>query len=140
MSRDIVTHFVNFAPIKYKTVHESYIVINNIPWWNIDFNRSYIIKYSKRNAKKKFDMLEHSEYIKYFDFFQYETKLLKDFKQYVFRKGKKKDKKAVKDIDALVDNHLTKIEEYKLKSPEEYKLKSPEYHPQSLSIQSQMTE
>ncbi|CAG8727635.1 1653_t:CDS:2 [Gigaspora rosea] len=108
MSRDIVTHFVNFAPIKYKTVHESYIVINNIPWWNIDFN--------------------------------HETKLLKDFKQYVFRKGKKKDKKAVKDIDALVDNHLTKIEEYKLKSPEEYKLKSPEYHPQSLSIQSQMTE
>ncbi|RIB22446.1 hypothetical protein C2G38_2173903 [Gigaspora rosea] len=69
-----------------------------------------------------------------------ETKLLKDFKQYVFRKGKKKDKKAVKNIDALVDNRLTKIEECKLKSSEEYKLKSSEYHLQSLSIQSQMTE
>ncbi|RIB06723.1 hypothetical protein C2G38_2216342 [Gigaspora rosea] len=40
-----------------------------------------------------------------------ETKLLKDFKQYVFRKGNKKDKKVAKDVDALVDNCLVKIEE-----------------------------
>ncbi|CAG8712683.1 6734_t:CDS:1 [Dentiscutata erythropus] len=42
-----------------------------------------------------------------------------DFKQYIFRKGKKKKlEKIIKDVDILVSNHITQIEEYKLKSPE----------------------
>ncbi|KAF0444376.1 hypothetical protein F8M41_003480 [Gigaspora margarita] len=69
-----------------------------------------------------------------------EINLLKDFKQYVFRKGKKKKNniKIIKNVVDLVDNRLTKIEEYKLKSPE-YKLQSPKWQPQTPSIQSQQT-
>ncbi|RIB17235.1 hypothetical protein C2G38_2187865 [Gigaspora rosea] len=65
-----------------------------------------------------------------------EKKLLKDFKQYVFYKGKtkKNEEKDAKDINILVNNCISKIEEYTLKPPEEYKLKSPEYYPQSPSI------
>src|SRR5690242_8818488 len=69
IERDITTHFVRFASIKYKKVHELFIVKNSIPWWNIDFDRSYVIQYTKRNSKEKFDMLEHSQCINFFDFF-----------------------------------------------------------------------
>ncbi|KAF0468817.1 hypothetical protein F8M41_025749 [Gigaspora margarita] len=86
MSKDITTHFVRFSPIKYKIVHESFIVKNNIPWWNIDFERSYIIKYSKRNLKEKFDMLEHSQHIKYFNFFQCKCqKNIREFFPYLWQ-------------------------------------------------------
>ncbi|CAG8810547.1 3750_t:CDS:2, partial [Cetraspora pellucida] len=42
----------------------------NIPWWNIDFNKSYVLFYSKREQKEKFDTLEHSKIILYYDFFK----------------------------------------------------------------------
>ncbi|CAG8823440.1 6970_t:CDS:1, partial [Dentiscutata erythropus] len=70
ITRDITTHFIRFVTINYKIVHESFIIKNNIPWWNIDFECSYIIVYKKRNPKEKFDMLEHSKHEKYFDFFK----------------------------------------------------------------------
>ena len=58
-----------------------------------------------------------------------EVKLLKDFKTYIFRKGKKK-KINVSDTIKSVKQRLDKFEE-KLDS---LQLKSPEYHPKSPSL------
>ena len=70
MNRDVVTHFVRFAKLKQKKFHESFVTKNSIPWWNIDFDCSYIIQYSKQNQKEKFNILEHSKIIPYFEFFK----------------------------------------------------------------------
>ncbi|CAG8529463.1 4285_t:CDS:2 [Dentiscutata erythropus] len=70
ITRDITTHFIHFVPINYKIVHESFIIKNNISWWNINFERSYVIIYKKQNSKEKFNMLEHSKHEKYFNFFK----------------------------------------------------------------------
>ncbi|CAG8676582.1 21642_t:CDS:2, partial [Dentiscutata erythropus] len=112
----------------------------------------------------------HSQYIKYFDYFQCKCKKKNRefhpyrwqynnrhddnncpfFKRYNYYKvlqtvdpekkyqkeeklGKKKKlEKIIKDVDILVSNRITQIEEYKLKSPK-YQLQSP-------SIQSLPTE
>ncbi|CAG8823622.1 4497_t:CDS:1, partial [Cetraspora pellucida] len=41
-----------------------------ISWWNIAFDKSYVLFYSKREQKEKFDTLEHSKIIPYYDFFK----------------------------------------------------------------------
>ncbi|CAG8805831.1 18302_t:CDS:2, partial [Gigaspora rosea] len=57
-----------------------------------------------------------------------ETKLLKDFKQYVFRKGNKKDKKVAKDVDALQTIHLNEDKNL-LKTDNEIEFPKPENNP-----------
>ncbi|CAG8798474.1 20410_t:CDS:1, partial [Dentiscutata erythropus] len=49
--------------------HESFVTRNSISWRNIDFLRSYVIKYDKHNSKEKFDMLQHSLHIPFNKFF-----------------------------------------------------------------------
>ncbi|CAG8828343.1 12360_t:CDS:2, partial [Cetraspora pellucida] len=70
MQQDIVTHFSRFVKPIQKHFHESFMIINSIPWWNIDFDKSYVFFYSKREQKEKFDTLEHSKIIPYYDFFK----------------------------------------------------------------------
>ena len=80
MERDVVTHFVRFSSVKQKVFHELFIVLNNISWRNIDFDRSYVIKYERREKKDdKFDMLKHSEQIPYLDFFKCKCKDKREF-------------------------------------------------------------
>ncbi|RIB01961.1 hypothetical protein C2G38_2050430 [Gigaspora rosea] len=69
MQRDIITHFTRFASLRYKILHESYIVQNSISWRNINFEKSYVIQYSKRKQKEEFDMLKYSRTINFLDFF-----------------------------------------------------------------------
>ncbi|CAG8684594.1 3721_t:CDS:2 [Dentiscutata erythropus] len=88
ITRDITTHFTCFVPINYKIVYESFIIKNNIPWWNIDFERSYIIVYKKRNPKEKFDMLEYSKYEKYFNFFKCKYFDTREFYPYLWQYDK----------------------------------------------------
>ncbi|CAG8815626.1 742_t:CDS:1, partial [Dentiscutata erythropus] len=49
--------------------HESFVTRNSISWRNIDFSRSYVIKYDKRNSKEKFNMFQHSSHIPFNEFF-----------------------------------------------------------------------
>ncbi|KAF0556665.1 hypothetical protein F8M41_015024 [Gigaspora margarita] len=69
MSKDITIYFTHFAAYSQKAYHESFVTRNSIPWWNIDFNRLYVIQYSKRNSKEEFDLLQHTKQIPFFDFF-----------------------------------------------------------------------
>ncbi|KAF0511293.1 hypothetical protein F8M41_018328 [Gigaspora margarita] len=69
MSKDITTYFTRFAAYSQKAYHESFVTRNCIPWWNIDFARSYVIQYSKRNSKEEFDLLQHTKQIPFFEFF-----------------------------------------------------------------------
>ena len=56
-----------------------------------------------------------------------ETELIKEFKRYVNRKGKKKkNRQTASEIENIANTRLKEI-----KKPEEYKLQSPEYHPES---------
>ena len=80
MERDIVTHFTRFSSIKQKKFHESFVILNKIPHTNIDFERSYIIIYSRLKPKEKFDLLEHSQEIKFLDYFQCKCKKEKPFR------------------------------------------------------------
>ena len=70
IDRDIKTNFSKYSPLKYKVFHESYIIRKSISWRNIDFERSYVIKFNRRKEKEKFDLFEHSEQIPYFEFFK----------------------------------------------------------------------
>jgi hypothetical protein len=70
MERDIVTHFSRFSKINQKIFHESFITSNSIHWSDIDFNRSYVLQYSKRGPKEQFDLLKHTREIPYFEFFE----------------------------------------------------------------------
>uniref|UniRef100_A0A8H3ZZG4 Uncharacterized protein n=1 Tax=Gigaspora margarita TaxID=4874 RepID=A0A8H3ZZG4_GIGMA len=69
MSKDITTYFTHFAAYLQKAYHESFVTRNCIPWWNINFARSYVIQYSKRNSKEEFDLLQHTKQIPFFEFF-----------------------------------------------------------------------
>lgn len=60
----------SFNPfVQGKIFLESYVQSNNIPWWNIDFEKSYVTKFKKRKPEEKFDKLQHLEYINFFDYF-----------------------------------------------------------------------
>ena len=52
IDRDIKTNFSKYSPLKYKVFHESYIIRKSISWKNIDFERSYVIKFNRRKEKK----------------------------------------------------------------------------------------
>ncbi|CAG8708409.1 10969_t:CDS:2 [Gigaspora rosea] len=192
MQRDIITHFTRFASLRYKVLHESYIVQNSISWRNINFEKSYVIQYSKRKQKEEFNMLKHSRTINFLDFFvcrcgtdktnfrdskfqtvdkslppnekigrlskrgslmrlkkhfrtlkldydiffyvknfndttstiyKDEKKLLREFKKYIFRKGKKR-KIVVAETVSLINKRMKHIED---------RMNSPEYHPLSPS-------
>ncbi|KAF0556892.1 hypothetical protein F8M41_014622 [Gigaspora margarita] len=69
MSKDITTYFTRFVAYSQKAYHESFVTRNCFPWWNIDFNHSYVIQYSKRNSKEEFDLLQHTKQIPFFEFF-----------------------------------------------------------------------
>ncbi|RIB17500.1 hypothetical protein C2G38_2187121 [Gigaspora rosea] len=69
MSKDITTFFTRFSSYTQKAYHESFVTKNSISWWNIDFNRSYVIQYLKRNPKEQFDFLQHTKQIPFFEFF-----------------------------------------------------------------------
>ncbi|CAG8823914.1 76_t:CDS:2, partial [Gigaspora rosea] len=69
MSKDITTFFTRFSSYTQTAYHESFVTKNSIPWWNIDFNRSYVIQYLKRNSKEQFDFLQHTKQIPFFEFF-----------------------------------------------------------------------
>ncbi|KAF0465061.1 hypothetical protein F8M41_026370 [Gigaspora margarita] len=69
MSKDITIYFTHFAAYSQKIYHESFVTRNCIPWWNIDFARSYVIQHSKRNSKEEFDLLQHTKQIPFFEFF-----------------------------------------------------------------------
>ncbi|CAG8586542.1 25733_t:CDS:2 [Dentiscutata erythropus] len=115
MSRDIVTHFVRFSSIKYKIVHESFIVLQTVdPEKNIRKKKNSVVLTKKVKNFKDMGITIYKD----------EVKLLQNFKQYIFKKGKKKKlEKIIKDVDILVNDCITQIEEYKLK-----------YQPQSPSI------
>ena len=67
--RDVRTNFSKYSPLRWKVFHESFVTRNSISWRNIDFSRSYVIKYDKHNLKEKFDMLRHSSCIPFNEFF-----------------------------------------------------------------------
>ncbi|KAF0477132.1 hypothetical protein F8M41_024278 [Gigaspora margarita] len=69
ISKDITTYFTHFATYSQKAYHESFVTRNGISWQNINFNRSYVIQYSKRNSKEEFDLLQHTKQIPFFEFF-----------------------------------------------------------------------
>ncbi|RIB06204.1 hypothetical protein C2G38_2217690 [Gigaspora rosea] len=69
MSKDITIFFTHFSSYIQKAYHESFVTKNSIPWWNIDFNHSYVIQYLKRNSKEQFDFLQHTKQIPFFEFF-----------------------------------------------------------------------
>jgi hypothetical protein len=69
VDRDIVTPFAKQLNLKYKAFHESFVVKNAISWRNIDFERSYVVQFSRRNQKEIFDCLTHSKIIPFLDFF-----------------------------------------------------------------------
>ena len=70
ITRDIKTNLSKYSLLKWKVFHESFVIKNSISFRNIDFARSYVIKYESRNMKEKFDMLEHSKQILFLEFFE----------------------------------------------------------------------
>ena len=74
MTRDITTHFTRFSKINQKAFHELFITQNSISWRDIDFDRSFVIKYEKQKSKDKFDLLQHSQTISYNEYFQCKCK------------------------------------------------------------------
>ncbi|CAG8783230.1 7696_t:CDS:2, partial [Racocetra fulgida] len=104
---------------------------------NIDFDQSYVIVYSRLKPKEKFDLLEHSQEIKFFDYFQCKCKKEKTFRpdlwQYDNRHSdqqsnkQKKNKFDQKEIE--VGEQLIENIDSRLNQIEEYAPKSPEYHP-----------
>ncbi|RIB06609.1 hypothetical protein C2G38_2216627 [Gigaspora rosea] len=147
MQRDIITHFTRFASLRYKVLHESYIVQNSISWRNINFEKSYTVdkslppnekigRLSKRGSlmrlKKHFRTLKLDYdiffYVKNFNdttstIYKDEKKLLREFKKYIFRKGKKR-KIVVAETVSLINKRMKHIED---------RMNSPEYHPLSPS-------
>ena len=74
IERDIISHFTRFSKHNQKIFHETFIIQNSISWRDIDFERSYIIKYKQKKSNEKFDLLEHSEHIPYIEYFQCKCK------------------------------------------------------------------
>ncbi|KAF0356333.1 hypothetical protein F8M41_014779 [Gigaspora margarita] len=135
MSKDITTYFTRFAAYSQKAYHESFVTRNCIPWWNIDFARSYVIQpdYEIFLWIKSFDCTRTTQY-------KNESQLLREFKQLAL-KQKKKQKSVQNTKKQHKNNNDTKIELQKIITTrqqildESYTLKSPEYHPQSPFIQ-----
>jgi hypothetical protein len=69
INRDIKSNFSKYSSLKWKVFHESFIVKNGISFRNIDFERSYVIKYEIRKQKEEFDMLKHSKRIPFLEYF-----------------------------------------------------------------------
>ena len=85
MERDVTTHFKCFSPLEYKIMHESFMISKGISWRNIDFDKSYVRFYKRRQQKEKFDLLEHVNEVKFKDYFRCRCKKNYEFHGYLWQ-------------------------------------------------------
>ncbi|KAF0385178.1 hypothetical protein F8M41_011505 [Gigaspora margarita] len=130
MLKDITTYFTRFVAYSQKAYHESFVTRNGIPWWNIDFARSYVIQKYLENNQQQHSFYPHLG-IMIIVMLIFNIHFV-NVKQKSSQKSNQSTKKQSKNDAETEFQEMIIIHQQILE--EAYTLKSPEYHPQSPSV------